>query len=496
MALTSTARLLCSLVAGLLLISSCGGGGGGTAAPTPPPAPPAVNVAPTAIEDAATLVSNTPTSLSLLANDTDSDGTLTGYRINSDPAHGSLSISGTSITYTPNDGYSGTDSFSYSAVDNRGAASNSVTVSLTIEALTETNLAITSLNVPTANYQSLNNADLNATLLTSAVQTFNIPPNTVSLGLYLTGTDVDNNSTDMLLSSLQDPNNNALNQITRLFEYCSPGLCAGLLPRRTDQAATRGDWQVTLGTRALTLDNLNFSDMSLTLAVRTGPAPDLTAAQPATLKVTPYFSATRVSLERFALVLDQFVAISSSNGIHLDLQPTVVLTDPEYAEVSFDFNDPTTAALVTQGVADSVNIFFIDSFTGASGAGRLGISPGIPGTLGVQGRFNGILINATATRGGPDDFYARTTAEFAFHEMGHHLGLLHTTEAYFGNDIIDDTAECLQATDDANNNQQAEISECPDGLNPMFWTSDLSVQKTPLTAGQRRVIYYSPIAYP
>jgi len=495
MASSQKSRLLPPLFIAMGLLSSCGGGGGGgstVAQPTPAP----VNVNPTATADMVSLLVNTPTSLNLLENDTDTDGTLTGYRINSNPSSGSLSISGTDMTYTPNDGYTGTDSFTYAALDNSGGTSNSVTVSLTIEPLTTTALQITDLTVPSSNYESLNNADLNASILTSSPQTFTIPANTVSFALYLTGDDVDDSSTGLLLSNLDDPSNNALSSITRFFEYCSPGLCAGLLPRRSDQETRLGEWQFNLGTRALTLNDLNFTDVSLQLAVRTGPAPDLNAALPATLKVTPYFSATSVNAERFALVLDQFVAISNDNGIHIDLQPTVALTAPQYAEVSIDFNDPTTAEMVSQGPADGVNIFFVDSFSGAGGAGRLGISPGIPGTLGVQGPYNGILINAAATQAGPDDFYARTTAEFAFHEMGHYLGLLHTTEAFFGNDIIDDTDECLQATDDANNNQQADITECPDGLNPMFWTSDLNVKKALLTTGQRRLIYYSPIAYP
>ena len=182
----------------------------------------------------------------------------------------------------------------------------------------------------------------------------------------------------------------ALAQLTRFFEYCSPGLCAGLLPRRADQLTPRGDWQYSLGTRAASLDNIDFNDISLKLAVRTGPAPDLNAALPATLKVTPYFSATSVSPARFALVLAEFVVINQTNSIAVDLQPTVMLTAPEYAEVSIDFLDPITAEMVTQGAADSINIFFVESFSGPGGAGRLGISPGIPGTLGVTGPYNGL----------------------------------------------------------------------------------------------------------
>jgi predicted Zn-dependent protease len=194
------------------------------------------------------------------------------------------------------------------------------------------------------------------------------------------------------------------------------------------------------------------------------------------------------------------VGIASSNGISIDLQSTNVLAQDQYVEVSSDFNNATTAELVTLGENDSVNIFFIEGFTGIGGGGRLGISPGIPGTLGVQGPYNGLLINATATVDGPSDYYARTTAEFAFHEMGHLLGLFHTTESNFKNDIIDDTPNCDRATDDTAVNDfdnrigVADPNECADGFNPMFWTNDFNTPKQNLTAEQRRLIYYSPIA--
>lgn len=454
------------------------------------------NGLPIASADTISVTVNTPTRLNLFANDTDADGILTGYRIDSHPSNGSLQISGANITYIPNDAFLGADSFTYSAIDDRGAVSNSVSVNLTIMPIAQTRLLISALNVPTSGYEALNNPDLNATLLTSNPLVFNLPANSVSFGLYLTGQDVENNSDGLLITSLTDPDNVTLAEITRFFEYCSPGLCAGLLPRRSNQVAVNGDWQLTLGTRAQTLDSLRFDDVNLTLALRTGPVPDLTTLMPATLKVTPYLSATSVSAEQFAQVLNEFVALNQANGIAVDLQPTVLLTAPQYAEVSMDFFDPVTAEMVTQGAADSINIFFVDSFSGPGGAGQLGISPGIPGTLGVKGPHNGILINATATLGGTAEFYARTTAEFAFHEMGHLLGLLHTTESNFDNDIIDDSPACLQSLNDANNNHQADVSECPDGQNPMFWTSDLATQKQPLSAGQKRVIYFSPIARP
>jgi hypothetical protein len=480
----------------LLLISSlaaCGGGGSASAPTT------LANINPVALDDTTTLIINTPTVVDVLANDTDSDGSLVSVTVMASPTNGSLSSVGSSVTYTPNSGFTGTDSFTYAAVDNRGGSSNTVTVSLTIDPITTTNLSVTSLTIPTTGYTAQNNAALNASVLTSNPQPFNIPPNPVSFALYLTGTNVSGNNADVLATSLINPAGVSQPNFTTQVSFCDIGLCASLLPRREDQQASSGEWTYTLGTRASDLTNISFTDMRLQLAIRIGPTPDLAAAQPASLKVQPFKTSTSITDSQLDEVLSQFVTIANSNGISIALQPTTVLTQPQYAEVSGDFDNATTAELVTLGAADSINIFFIESFAGIGGGGRLGISPGIPGTLGVKGPYNGLLINATATLSAPS-IYARSTAEFAFHEMGHLLGLFHTSESNFTNDVIDDTPNCLAAIHDTNVNDidnsigVADLNECPDGLNPMFWTNDFNTPKQSLTAAQRRVIYYSPIA--
>jgi hypothetical protein len=473
-------------------LTACGGGG---SAPTPV----TPNVIPIATDDTATLIINTPNLIDVLGNDTDSDGSLVSVTVMTSPTNGSLSSVGTSVTYTPNSGFTGTDSFTYAAVDNRGGSSNTVTVTLTIDPITTTTLSVTSLTIPSTGYTAQNNAALNASVLTSSAQPFNIPPNPVSFALYLTGTDVSGNNADVLTTSLTSPAGTSQPNFTTQMSFCDIGLCASLLPRREGQQASSGEWTYTLGTRAIDLTNISFTDMRLQLATRTGPTPDLTAAQPASLKVQPFKTSTSITDSQLDEVLSQFVTIANSNGISIMLQPTTVLTQPQYAEVSGDFTNATTAELVTLGAADSINIFFIESFAGIGGGGRLGISPGIPGTLGVKGPYNGLLINATATLNAPS-IYARSTAEFAFHEMGHLLGLFHTSESNFTNDIIDDTPDCVLRTHDTNVNDVdnsigvADLNECPDGLNPMFWTNDFNTPKQTLTAAQRRVIYYSPIA--
>ena len=67
------------------------------------------------------------------------------------PAHGSATASGTSITYTPASGYSGSDSFTYTAKNNAGKSSPAQ-VSITVSQMTQT---ITFANPGTQNFGTM-----------------------------------------------------------------------------------------------------------------------------------------------------------------------------------------------------------------------------------------------------------------------------------------------------------------------------------------------------
>src|SRR6185436_9179523 len=75
----------------------------------------AVNHAPVASDGSATTDQDTAVAITLQATDPDGD-TLT-YAPTSAPSHGVLSGSGANRTYTPNAGYSGSDSFTFTASD-------------------------------------------------------------------------------------------------------------------------------------------------------------------------------------------------------------------------------------------------------------------------------------------------------------------------------------------------------------------------------------------
>lgn len=90
------------------------------------------NQAPTAAAVSATTDFQTATTVTLSATDPESQS-LT-YSVVSGPSNGTVgAVSGTSVTYTPNSGFSGSDSFTYKANDGLND-SNTATVSITVNA--------------------------------------------------------------------------------------------------------------------------------------------------------------------------------------------------------------------------------------------------------------------------------------------------------------------------------------------------------------------------
>ncbi|MFC4259161.1 Ig-like domain-containing protein [Marinobacter lacisalsi] len=95
------------------------------------------NLAPEAGNDNASLSQNTHLALDVLANDLDEEGRLTpaSVRVITATAHGRAEVETATgaVTYRPEAGYTGDDSFTYVVEDEFGGESNAATVSLTVE---------------------------------------------------------------------------------------------------------------------------------------------------------------------------------------------------------------------------------------------------------------------------------------------------------------------------------------------------------------------------
>jgi len=78
------------------------------------------NIAPVAIDDALTTNIDTAITHDIVANDRDADGDTLVLATVSTPSYGAVSKNGNKITYTPNKGFIGSDTFTYTIFDGKG----------------------------------------------------------------------------------------------------------------------------------------------------------------------------------------------------------------------------------------------------------------------------------------------------------------------------------------------------------------------------------------
>ena len=291
----------------------------------------------------------------------------------------------------------------------------------------------------------------------------------------------DPDGTD-ILSSTSTPNlyNDASGSLGS--DVPKAGYSNVLVPQSPSFSAKAGTWTF----KAKSNDRVK-------LALRTGTVPSST-----TIVVQPYITGTTWQAADLSAALSIMSSIYSSNGITLTINSTISISDTQYAVVSRTFTNSTTSALVSQGVKGAVNLFFIKDF---SSSGILGIAAGMPGSMGIANSWNGVLIGLMA-HASESTLNSQLLGETAAHEMGHQLGLFHTTEmggTVF--DILTDTPECSNSRDnDGDGKMSAEECEDYGADNIMFWTAWSSSSRSAgkkqetLSSYQQKVLKYSPIA--
>jgi VCBS repeat-containing protein len=128
------------------VVSTPAGGGGYTSQVSITIVLASTNTAPTGVADSYTTAEDTPKVVSasgVLGNDTDPQGDALSAEKVSDPTHGIVSLAANgSFTYTPAADYSGSDSFTYKAIDAGGLSSTTTTVSLTVTPVNDAPLAL------------------------------------------------------------------------------------------------------------------------------------------------------------------------------------------------------------------------------------------------------------------------------------------------------------------------------------------------------------------
>ena len=91
------------------------------------------NTPPVANDDAAQTISNSSVDIAVLSNDVDSDGDVLSVSEAGQPANGQAGVANDIVIYTPNTGFVGIDSFTYTIIDPYGGSS-SATVSVNVTA--------------------------------------------------------------------------------------------------------------------------------------------------------------------------------------------------------------------------------------------------------------------------------------------------------------------------------------------------------------------------
>lgn len=300
---------------------------------------------------------NEDASVNLTLRGSDADHDALTYSIVTNPAHGTVTLSGSTATYRPTANYNGADSFVYKVRDATGATSGNATVSLTVNAVND---------APTATAATITGTEDNR------------------ITANLAGSDVDGNALTWSITSAPTQGSVSVVASTGVATYTPPAnwsgstsfryqvsdgtLSAGAVITVTVSAvndapvATASTFTLGEDTTAnVALSATDIDSSTLTYALVTSPAHGVATLSGRNLTYTP--TANWNGTDTLTFVASDGSATSAPATVTLSVSPTN--DPPTVTDVngSIDEDTPFTVTLTGNDVDGDALTYTVDSAT-------------------------------------------------------------------------------------------------------------------------------------